>query len=1067
MKIEDFCAWNCMMDPETKAMPHGAANYTDPDRGNHDSCGQTRIWWIFLFSSLLCPVVLAIVVGLIKLIWIFQRIRIRNQQRYYLTTQRNEHASTTNNWQSWTAQYGHFCARIISAQSYPGKVLMVLEFVVGMISLCIYLYNVSWKINNVENCSRGPFSVDWYIDFTCNIILMVTFGLRLCGSARPFVYLLDLNAIANYCTVPPAFLSLITHRHWIGFRCARAYHIMSVSEILQTFGLLTTRPMIRLAQSLCLITTILLACSGVFHLLENSGDFWLNQPRIHNLSYFESVYFSFVTLSTVGYGDINPETTLGRLFCCVFVMTSLALFASTIPEVYLLYCNRKRFGGNYRPENGIGHVVVTGRIDASFMSRFLSDFCREDRRRDDVRVVFVGHVPDVEMESVLKHYGSTVVYLEGSLMQIQDLRRAQLHHAMACFVITDKSSPSPVKEDLATVMLVTSIKNFHPHTRCIVQLLQNQAKPLLLNIPGFALKRGDTIVCFQEIEYGLIAQSCIAPGASTLLANLIQSPSRNIILAPRREIIQDFVYGSQLELFVSPFGAYFLGMKYTEAAEQCFTKLHLLLIGLFRPERDNRKQGLLLCPVMLVITEDRVGIFVAKSSSDVSRVRHYCSVCHRHETDPQKITHCKCSKADSRPVYPAIRNPFERLLKITGVDLNVVHHHELARPPRGFEAKILGHLRHGASVLQRREENGILEDPAIKRNQRQFDISKAFHWCPTQTFRSVFLTRSDAVEAGFHDHILVLVMCSAYDSPIGLRDLVMPLRSSKIPYTDLKEIVFLGDPVFLEKEWRMLHNFPRIRIVPGDALGRADLRAANVHSCSSCVILSAGMGTSADKTLDDRAAILATLNIKAMVFENDEPLIDRSRRISGHQIPVITEIQHDSNIRLLDQYAWTEHDEDCDDVFLSEPYMCGSAVTLSSLDSMLVATYYNPLAVPLIRYLLWGFQSPFFESVLSEGLGLIPGDNSSDNPANQSGNSVGIRLVALDDEIFAGNQMHFSTYGALFVCAVRIGVICLGLARLMYPNDTDSQKTSKRCVLTNPPKEYPLRPDDLVYLLSQ
>lgn len=55
-------------------------------------------------------------------------------------------------------------------------------------------------------------------------------------------------------------------------------------------------------------------------------------------------------------------------------------------------------------------------------------------------------------------------------------------------------------------------------------------------------------------------------------------------------------------------------------------------------------------------------------------------------------------------------------------------------------------------------------------------------------------------------------------------------------------------------------------------------------------------------------------------------------------------VEHDSNVRLLDHYAWTNEDED-PDVFLSEPYMCGKAVTLSSLDSMLVTVSYLSLTI--------------------------------------------------------------------------------------------------------------------------
>ena len=42
----------------------------------------------------------------------------------------------------------------------------------------------------------------------------------------------------------------------------------------------------------------------------------------------------------------------------------------------------------------------------------------------------------------------------------------------------------------------------------------------LLNIPSWDWKRGDDTVCLAELKLGFIAQSCLAPGFSTLMANL-------------------------------------------------------------------------------------------------------------------------------------------------------------------------------------------------------------------------------------------------------------------------------------------------------------------------------------------------------------------------------------------------------------------------------------------------------------------------------------------------------------------------------------------------------------------
>ena len=54
----------------------------------------------------------------------------------------------------------------------------------------------------------------------------------------------------------------------------------------------------------------------------------------------------------------------------------------------------------------------------------------------------------------------------------------------------------------------------------------------------------------------------------------------------------------------------------------------------------------------------------------------------------------------------------------------------------------------------------------------------------------------------------------------------------------------------------------------GSPLSRADLRSVNVNLCDMCVILSAKVSSNDDPTLADKEAILASLNIKAMTFDD-------------------------------------------------------------------------------------------------------------------------------------------------------------------------------------------------------
>lgn len=114
----------------------------------------------------------------------------------------------------------------------------------------------------------------------------------------------------------------------------------------------------------------------------------------------------------------------------------------------------------------------------------------------------------------------------------------------------------------------------------------------------------------------------------------------------------------------------------------------------------------------------------------------------------------------------------------------------------------------------------------------------------------------------------------------------MPLRASNFHYHELKHVVIVGSVDYIRREWKMLQNLPKISVLnvrkplframivslmrpfQGSPLSRADLRAVNVNLCDMCCILSAKVPSNDDPTLADKEAILASLNIKAMTFDD-------------------------------------------------------------------------------------------------------------------------------------------------------------------------------------------------------
>ncbi|XP_034754416.1 calcium-activated potassium channel subunit alpha-1a isoform X26 [Etheostoma cragini] len=1064
-----------------------------------DNNGQ-RMWWAFLASSMVTffgGLFIILLWRTLKYMWtVCCHCNVKHKEAQKVINPaadkpKDEKEEVPISEVGWMTSVKDWAGVMISAQTITGRVLVVLVFALSIGALGIYFIDSS---DPIESCQHFYEDFTLQIDMAFNVFFLLYFGLRFIAANDKLWFWLEVNSVVDFFTVPPVFVSVYLNRSWLGLRFLRALRLIQFSEILQFLNILKTSNSIKLVNLCSIFISTWLTAAGFIHLVENSGDPWENFQNYQSLSYWECVYLLMVTMSTVGYGDVYAKTTLGRLFMVFFILGGLAMFASYVPEIIELIGNRKKYGGSYSAVNGRKHIVVCGHITLESVSNFLKDFLHKDRDDVNVEIVFLHNIsPNLELEALFKRHFTQVEFYQGSVLNPHDLARVKIESADACLILANKYCADPDAEDASNIMRVISIKNYHPKIRIITQMLQYHNKAHLLNIPSWNWKEGDDAICLAELKAGFIAQSCLAQGLSTMLANLFSM--RSFIEIEEDTWQKYYLEGVANEMYTEYLSSAFVGLTFPTICELCYVKLKLLLIAI-EYKSEQRESSILINPGNHVkMQEGTLGFFIASDAKEVKRAFFYCKACHDDITDPKRIKKCACKRLEDE--HPSTLSP-KKKQRNGGM-----------RNSPNCSPKMMS--RHDPLQIPGNEQIESMD-----MNVKRYDSTGMFHWCPSKEIEKVILTRSEASMTVLSGHVVVCIFGDVTSALVGLRNLVMPLRASNFHYHELKPIVFVGSLDYLRREWETLHNFPKVSILPGTPLSRADLRAVNINLCDMCVILSANQNNIEDTSLQDKECILASLNIKSMQFDDSigvlqansqgftPPGMDRSspdsspvhgfvrqasvttgsnipiitelakpgkllplvslsqEKKSGTNIQMITELVNDSNVQFLDQ----DDDDDPDtELYLTQPFACGTAFAVSVLDSLMSATYFNDNILTLIRTLVTGGATPELEGLLAEENALQGGYSTPQTLANRD--RCRVAQLALYDGPFA-DLGDGGCYGDLFCKALKTyNMLCFGIYRLRDAHLNCPSPCTKRYVITNPPYEFELVPTDLIFCLMQ
>ena len=159
------------------------------------------------------------------------------------------------------------------------------------------------------------------------IIFTIEYILRVCFSKNRKEYIFSFYGIIDFIAVFPSYLSLFlagTTSLLIvrAFRLLRVFRVLKLLKYLEAVKIL----IFVLKESRHKITVFLTAIT-VFVMFMGSLMFFIEGQENGFTSIPRSIYWSIVTITTVGYGDITPKTVLGQMVASVLMVISYGVIA--------------------------------------------------------------------------------------------------------------------------------------------------------------------------------------------------------------------------------------------------------------------------------------------------------------------------------------------------------------------------------------------------------------------------------------------------------------------------------------------------------------------------------------------------------------------------------------------------------------------------------------------------------------------------------------------------------------------------------------------------------------------
>lgn len=210
---------------------------------------------------------------------------------------------------------------IFESDTPAGKAFDVILLIAILLSILAVM------LESVQDIRRQYSEELIAIEWAFTILFTVEYGLRIYSARRRWHYIRSFYGIIDFIAIIPTYLTLlVAGAQYVmvvrGLRLLRIFRILKLAHFLgeaETLKRALKNSVAKITIFIGAIVIVIFIIAATMYMIEGPENGFTSIPM--------SVYWAIVTLTTVGYGDIVPQTVVGKALASMLMILGYGIIA--------------------------------------------------------------------------------------------------------------------------------------------------------------------------------------------------------------------------------------------------------------------------------------------------------------------------------------------------------------------------------------------------------------------------------------------------------------------------------------------------------------------------------------------------------------------------------------------------------------------------------------------------------------------------------------------------------------------------------------------------------------------